>query len=210
MGERRISNGAGIGSKLTEMPLLTKYETKVAVRELKTQAATLGGTLATFWAALGANVALGGALFQYGVIPRSLIGLRGILFAPFIHGSLAHLLANSVPFLVLGWLVMLRGKKFFLPVTLLSMLGAGGLAWLLGSSGSVHIGASGVIFGYLGFLMLTGWFTRSVWTILLSIGVTIAWGSVVFGVLPIQQGVSWLSHLGGFLGGAYAAKLFRK
>lgn len=192
------------------MPLLTRYEQKVAVRELKSQAVTLGGTLATFWGALAANVVLGGALFQYGVIPRTIIGLRGILFAPFIHGSLQHLLANSVPFLVLGWLVMLRGKKHFLPVTLISMLGAGGLAWLFGAPGSVHVGASGVIFGYLGFLMLTGLFTRSFWTILLSVGVTFAWGSVVFGVLPTTPGVSWLSHLGGFLAGAWAAKRFNR
>ena len=191
------------------MTPLTKYETKLAVSAFKTQAATLGTTVATFWATLGVNAALGGALFKFGVIPRTIVGLRGILFAPFIHGSVEHLLANSIPFLVLGWLVMLRGRKYFLPVTLFAMLGSGGLAWLLGAPGSVHVGASGVIFGYLGFLMLTGWFTRRFWTILLSLAVTVAWGGVVFGVLPTQPGVSWLSHLGGFVAGIYAAKRLR-
>ena len=92
------------------------------------------------------------------------------------------------------------------PVTLASMLGAGLMAWLLGAPGSVHIGASGVIFGYLGFLMLSGWFARSFGSILLSLGVTALWGGLVFGVMPGQPGISWQAHLGGFGGGILAAR----
>jgi membrane associated rhomboid family serine protease len=192
------------------MPLLTKYQTGVVVREAKSQAVTLGSTLAAFWGVFAGNLVLGGALFQYGIIPRSIVGLRGILIAPFLHGNFAHLLANTLPFLVLGWLVMLRDRRHFIPVTLAAMLGAGFVAWTLGSPGSVHIGASGVIFGYLGFLMLAGWYARSLGSILLSIAVTALWGSLVFGVLPGQAGVSWQAHLGGFLGGAWAARFFRR
>lgn len=188
------------------MPGLTRITGSRTLSTLTTQAVTIGGTLATFWAAFAANLVIGGALIQYGVIPRTTTGLRGILFAPFIHGSLNHLVANSVPFLVLGWLVMLRNARHFIPVTLVSMFGAGLMAWLVGAPGSVHVGASGVVFGYLGFLMLSGWFARSFASIALSIGVTVAWGGLVFGVMPGQPGISWQAHLGGFLGGVLAAR----
>ncbi len=174
---------------------------------LKTHALVLGGTLAVFWAVFVVNSLLGGFLLRFGVIPRTTIGLRGILFAPFLHGSLNHIVANSIPFLALGWMVMLRDEKHFIPVTIAGMVGSGLMAWLLGAPGTVHIGASGVIFGYLGFLMLTGWYTRSFWSILLSVIVTVVWGSLVLGMMPTLPGVSWQSHVGGFLGGVLAARL---
>jgi len=120
--------------------------------------------------------------------------------------STEHLLANTVPLLVLGWLIMLRDAKHFIPVTLLAMLGSGLCAWTFGASGSVHIGASGVVFGYLGFLIFAGWFARSLGAIALSVLVTALWGGLVFGVLPGPPGISWQAHLGGFVGGALAAK----
>ena len=180
-----------------------------AVATLRTQVVTVGGSVAAFWGVFAANVLSGGLLMQFGVVPRTLVGLRGILFAPFIHGSVEHLVSNTVPFLILGWLVMLRDSRHFLRVTFASMLGAGLMAWLIGAPGSVHIGASGVIFGYLGFLMLAGWYARSVASIAISVLVTVLWGSVVLGVLPTQPGVSWQGHLGGFIGGILAARQFR-
>ena len=181
-----------------------------AARSIGLQVTVLGGTLAAIWAGFAANAALGGALIAYGIIPRTSTGLRGVLFAPFLHANFNHLIANTVPFLILGWLVMLRDSRHFLPVTLLSMLGAGLGAWLLGAPGSVHIGASGVVFGYLGFLMLSGWYARSIGSVLLSIGVTVIWGGLVAGVLPTQSGVSWQGHFGGFIAGLLAAKLFNR
>jgi membrane associated rhomboid family serine protease len=157
-----------------------------------------------------ANLLLGGALLAYGVIPRTEVGLRGIIFAPFLHASLAHIVANTVPFLILGWLVMLRDPRHFLTVTAMAMLGSGMFAWAFGAAGSVHIGASGVIFGYLGFLMLCGWFDRRAGAIVMSIVVTILWGGLVFGVLPGVPGVSWQGHLGGFIGGVLAARHYRR
>jgi len=175
----------------------------------KTQAVVLGGTLAVFWAVFVVNSLLGGALLSLGVIPRTRVGLRGILFAPFLHGSLNHIVANSIPFLALGWMVMLRDERHFIPVTLAGMVGSAVIAWLLGAPGSVHIGASGVIFGYLGFLMLSGWYTRSFGSILVSVIVTLAWGSLVLGMMPGEPGISWQAHIGGFLGGVLAARGFR-
>jgi membrane associated rhomboid family serine protease len=89
------------------------------------------------------------------------------------------------------------------------MLGSGLTAWLLGAPGSVHIGASGVIFGYLGFLMLSGWYARSVGSILISLVVTVLWGGLVLGVMPGTPGISWQAHIGGFIGGVLAARSFR-
>jgi membrane associated rhomboid family serine protease len=177
---------------------------------LKTQAVVLGGTLAVFWAVFVVNTLLGGSLLVLGVIPRTTIGLRGILFAPFLHASLNHIVANSIPFLALGWMVMLRDERHFIPVTVAGMVGSGLAAWLLGAPGSVHIGASGVIFGYLGFLMLTGWYTRSFGSILLSVVVTVLWGGLALGMMPGTPGISWQEHIGGFLGGVFAARRFRR
>ena len=193
-------------SRIDRRSLPTNRVTSITT-VLKTQALVLGGTLAVFWAVFVVNTLLGGSLLRLGVIPRTAIGLRGILFAPFLHGSFNHIVANSIPFVVLGWMVMLRDEKHFIPVTLAGMVGSGLLAWLLGAPGSVHIGASGVIFGYLGFLMLTGWYTRSFGSILLSVIVTLAWGSLVFGMMPGAPGISWQAHIGGFLGGVLAARM---
>jgi len=93
----------------------------------------LGGTLAVFWAVFVLNSLLGGSLLRLGVIPRTTVGLRGILFAPFLHGSLNHIVANSFPFLALGWMVMLRDERHFIPVTVAGMVGSGLMAWLLGA-----------------------------------------------------------------------------
>jgi membrane associated rhomboid family serine protease len=194
----RIDRGSSVDNRMTSVTSV-----------LKTQALVLGGTLAVFWAVFLVNTVLGGSLLTLGVIPRTMIGLRGILVAPFLHGSLNHLVANSIPFLALGWMVMLRDERHFIPVTLAGMIGSGLAAWLLGAPGSVHIGASGVIFGYLGFLMLTGWYTRSFVSILLSVIVTLFWGSLVFGIMPGEPGISWQSHIGGFLGGVLAARALR-
>ena len=180
-----------------------------ATEKLKPQMKVLGGALALMWAVFVANALSGGALLSLGVIPRTSIGLRGIIFAPFLHGSLGHIIANSIPFLVLGWLVMLRDSRHFLPVTVAAMLGSGLTAWLIGAPHSVHIGASGVIFGYLGFLILSGWYARSLASILLSLLVIALWGGMVIGVMPGQAGISWQAHLGGFIGGVLAARMFR-
>ena len=165
---------------------MTSTETTSMSATLKRQATILGTLVAIMWVTFFATVATHGALLSLGVIPRNLIGLRGILFAPFLHGSFAHLLANSIPFTFMGWFVMLRDSRHFVPVTAAAMLGSGLLAWLIGAPGSVHVGASGVIFGYLGFLVLSGWYERSVGSILLCRLVAFMFGGLVFGVFPVQ------------------------
>ena len=180
------------------------------VRTLKVHAVILGASVASLWAVFAADTVLGGALEQYGVVPRTVDGLRGIVLAPFLHGSLSHLTANTASLLILGWLVMLRDARHFWIVSLLSMIGGGLVAWLFGAGNSVHIGASGVIFGFLGFLIFAGWYARSFGSILLSVVVTVLWGGLVFGVLPGEAGISWQEHLGGFVGGVLAARWFSR
>lgn len=189
-------------------------EKAAIAQELKTQVFVLFGLVALMWAVEIVDQGIFRSAFRstldiYGIIPRNPIGLRGILFAPFLHGNFVHLLGNTFPFLILGWLIMLREIRDFWIVSFVAAGVGGAGTWLVGSPG-VHIGASGVIFGYLGYLLLRGYFERSVFAIALSLGVGSLFGSLLWGVLPMQAGISWEGHLFGFLGGAIAAKLLTK
>jgi membrane associated rhomboid family serine protease len=179
--------------------------------ELKLQASISLGYLALLWALeIADQVVFGGALDAWGVKPRSLVGLRGILFAPFLHGGFAHLLANSGPLLVLGWFVMLRETRDWFVVGAISSIVGGIGIWLIGASNSIHIGASIVVFGFLGHLLARGYFERRLWPILGSVVVGVLYGGALWGVLPGQAGISWEGHLFGFLGGVLSARLLRR
>lgn len=148
-----------------------------------------------------------GRLDLLGITPRQLSGLRGIFFAPFLHGDVPHLLANTVPFLVLGALVMVRYHHRFLAVSAIIVLVGGLGTWLIGPPNSLHIGSSVLIFGFMGFLLAAAYRERSAAAILPAIVVMVLYGGVLWGVLPQQNGISWQSHLFGFLGGVLAARL---
>lgn len=153
------------------------------------------------------DIVSGGALDQnYGIVPLQVYGLDGVLFAPLLHADLAHLMANTVPFLVLGFLAMAGGVRQFVVVTATIWVLGGLGVWLTGGSGN-HIGASGVIFGWLVFLLTRGFFARSGLQILLAVGLFFVWGGILFGVLPGQPGISWQAHLFGALAGLLAARL---
>lgn len=188
---------------------MSSKEMNEIAREVKLQVAILGGLVMLAWGIEVVDRVLLGQLDYFGIIPRSVIGLRGILFAPLLHGNFAHLIGNTVPFVILGWLVMLRRTSDFFVVTALVMLLGGLGTWLFGSPG-YHIGASGVIFGYFGFLVARGYFERSFVAIAFSVFVAILYGGLIWGVLPGQPGISWEGHLFGFLGGIVAARLIGK
>lgn len=177
-------------------------------KNLKAQAIVLGGFVLAFWLLeIVDHFLFGQALNGLGVRPRTSDGLWGIVLAPFLHGNFAHLAANTIPFVVLGWFVMLQGVTRFWLVTAITAVVSGLGIWLLGESRTVHIGASGLIFGYFGYLLLRGYFERSASAILWTILVVILYGSMIWGVLPGQLGISWQAHLFGFLGGGLAAYL---
>lgn len=190
---------------------MSNNDSRTIAEELRIHVLVLGGFVALMWAVeivdqFVFRLGLRSTLDIYGIIPRNPIGLRGILFAPFLHGGFPHLISNTVPFIVLGWLVMARETSDFFWVSLISALASGLGTWLFGSSG-VHIGASGVVFGYLGYLLLRGYFERSTIAIAISLFVGTLYGSLLWGVLPIRYGISWEGHLFGFLGGVLAAWL---
>jgi membrane associated rhomboid family serine protease len=151
-----------------------------------------------------------GGLDQYGIHPRTVAGLWGILYSPFLHAGFVHLVANTIPFLALGGFVMLRGIGRFVAISLIVCLLGGFGTWLVGKSDTVHVGASGVIFGYLGYLLSSAIFERSLVSIALALLAGGLYGGLIFGVLPGQIGISWEGHLFGFLGGIIAAKMFAK
>ena len=183
-------------------------ELRAIGNELRLQALILFGLVGIMWAAELVDLAfLRGALDGLGIRPRTLDGLRGIFFAPFLHGGLAHLIANTVPFLGLGWLILLRGVRVFLLVTVVTVVLGGLAVWVIGGPNTVHIGASGLVFGYLGFLLLRGYFDRGVVSIIIALVVMVVYGGALWGVLPLRAGISWESHLFGFLAGALAARL---
>jgi membrane associated rhomboid family serine protease len=176
------------------------------VKEFKNQIYTLGSLTAIAWSIQIVNVViLSSSLTSWGIVPRSERGLFGIFFAPFLHGSFAHIAANTLPFLILGWLIMLRDMEDFILVSLITALSSGVGVWLISPSFSVTVGASGVIFGYLGFILGRGYFERSFTAIALSVVVMVMYGGVLFGILPGQASISWQAHLFGFLGGILAA-----
>jgi membrane associated rhomboid family serine protease len=145
-----------------------------------------------------------------GIVPRRGEGLDGILFAPFLHASFAHLAANSVPLLLLGTFVLASGVRRFLYVTGFVMLISGLGVWLTADAGTATVGASGVIFGYLGFLLSRGVAERSWWSIAVAVLAGLLFGWQIIGVLPGANGhISWEAHLFGFIAGCVAAFLFR-
>ena len=147
-------------------------------------------------------------LDNYGIRPRDLSWLPGIIIAPLLHGSWEHLIANTPPLLIFGGLVSLQGLGIFWLVTVISALVSGLGVWLF-SPDAVTVGASGVIFGYFGFLLLRGLFARSIGAIFISLIVAFLYGGTIWGILPSSPNVSWQAHLFGWIGGVIAASLKR-
>ena len=179
---------------------------KALTHELKLQLRLLAAFVALLWALEIVDVFVGGSLDKLGIRPRSMTGLPGILVAPLLHRGFAHLAANTVPLAVLAWMVMVRRTSDIVTVSLAATLVGGAGIWLFGGSDTVHIGASILVFGYFGYLLLRGWFERSVTSILGSIVVAALYGGLIVGVLPGTAGVSWEGHLFGFIGGVLAAR----
>lgn len=145
-------------------------------------------------------------LENLGIHPRQFVGLFGIFFSPWLHGDWLHLLNNTIAFLGLGFVVLLAEGKRFLHTSFLLVLISGLGTWLIGQDGTLHIGASGLIYGYFGYLILRAWTERQPLWIVVGVLVAIVYGGMLWGVLPMEKGVSWEAHLCGFLGGLWLGR----
>lgn len=145
-----------------------------------------------------------------GIRPRSLGGLDGIVFAPFLHANFLHLYGNSVPLILTGTFVLAGGGKRFLKVTAFITIISGIGVWLFAPAHSVTIGASGVIFGYLGYLFARGIVERDWWNIAVALLIGLLYGWQFSGLVPGEKSISWQAHVFGLLGGLVAAVLFRR
>nr|WP_233521388.1 rhomboid family intramembrane serine protease [Streptomyces triticagri] len=166
--------------------------------------------LALLWALELIDVASGHALDTFGITPRQAGELQDVVPAAFMHFGFDHLSANSVPLFVLGFLAALSGIRTFAWVVITIVLTSGIGVWLTAPTYSTTAGASGVVFGLLGYLLIRGFVDRRIGDILIGLLVGLVYGSLLWGVLPSATGVSWQGHLFGLLGGVASAFVFRR
>lgn len=151
---------------------------------------------------------------QYGIKPHELIGLRGIIFSPFLHGDFSHLLSNSLPLIVSGGFIFHFYQKYFWKMIFSLWMLSGIGTWILGSTGSTHIGASGLIYGMIFFLLITGFIRKNKNLLGVSLLLVFLYGSLVWGIFPeisewLQQNISWEGHLAGAVSGILMALILR-
>ena len=145
---------------------------------------------------------------NYGILPRTLKGLRGIIFSPFIHGSAKHLFNNTVPLAVLSAALLYFYKKNAFTVIVFGVMVSGILTWLIGRE-SYHIGASGLIYVLASFIFFKGIFSSYYRLIALSLIVVFIYGSLLWYIFPVEEGISWEGHLAGFLTGLFLARVIK-
>jgi membrane associated rhomboid family serine protease len=160
--------------------------------------------LAVMWVVEIVDVPLDGDLDRFGIRPRRVDGLDGVLFAPFLHRGFGHLFANTIPFLLLGAAIAIGSVRRWAVVTGIVAAVSGLGAWLFSASGTVTVGASGLVFGYLTYLVTRGVFARKVGYLLGGLLALMLYGGILWGLVP-RPGISWSGHLFGALGGILAA-----
>ncbi|HEY2550281.1 MAG TPA: rhomboid family intramembrane serine protease [Streptosporangiaceae bacterium] len=188
---------------------LSAGDPEAVVAEARRALFVMVGVLAVLWLAQIANWADGGRLtFNYGIQPRNVGSLPYIITAPFLHFSWAHLEGNSGPLFIFGFLAAYRGVRKFLGVTIVVVLTSGFGAWLFESTHTIGAGASGVVFGYFGYIMVRGLFDRHAIDLLIGAVMALCF-AYQFTVLLPQQGIGWQAHIGGLVGGVLAGWVFR-
>ena len=155
------------------------------------------------------NLVFGHQFYTWGILPRNTDGLVGIVLHPFIHGSLQHTILNTLPLIVLGAFVALEGKNNFLKVTGLIVVIGGLLLWLMGRS-SYHVGASLLIFGYFGFILSIAFYRKTISSILVAVVTIFMYGGLIYGVIPMDNQVSWEGHLFGLIAGIIIGRSVKK
>lgn len=168
--------------------------------------ALVAGMAALMWLSEIADAAAGLGLDRYGIEARDTDGLVGIAASPFLHAGLGHVASNTVPFLLMGFVIALGGALRIVLVTLIVALVGGFGTWLLAPESTLHVGASGLVFGYAAYLLSRGFFNRRPLDLVVAAVVAVVWGGgLLVGLLP-QAGISWQGHLFGALGGVVAGR----
>lgn len=171
----------------------------------------VGFLIAVMWMSEIVDVAAGHRLDAYGIEPRDGDGLSGIALAPFLHAGFGHLISNTVPLAVMGFAIAFAGAVRVLAVTAIVALVSGLGTWLIAPAGTVHIGASGVVFGYATYLLSRGVFNRNLTELAIAAIVAVVWGGALLGgLLPEEEGISWQGHLFGAVGGVVAARMLAR
>lgn len=173
-------------------------------------AVVMAALLAGLWVVEGLDQLSGNALDTYGIHARDVDGLPEIFTAPLLHAGWEHLASNSVPFFAFGLLVLLGGVARWAVSSLVSIVTSGLTAWLLTPAGTIILGASGLIFGWLTYLLARGLWSRRPGQVALAVVILLVYGSLLWGVLPGNAGISWQAHLGGAVGGVLAAWLLHR
>ena len=163
--------------------------------------------VAVMWIAEIVDTIAGHRLDQYGIEPRDPDGLVGVGAAPFLHADFGHLISNTLPFVVLGLLIAVGGAVQVIKVTAIVAVVGGLGTWLIAPDNTVHIGASGIVFGYASYLLTRGIFNRSVPELLIAGVLAAVWGTALLAGLLPQDGISWQGHLCGAIGGVVAASM---
>ncbi|MEU9159177.1 rhomboid family intramembrane serine protease [Streptomyces sp. NPDC048424] len=177
----------------------------------KTAAKLMLGWVALLWVLEAVDYATGHALDAYGIVARDPDSLTGVVTGSFLHLGFDHVASNSVPLLVLGFIAALSGIRHFLAVCGLIMLADGIGTWLISPPNTMTLGASGVVFGLFGYLLVRGFVERKVLGVAVAVGIAAVWGgTIVTGVLPTDAGVSWQGHLCGLVGGVLTALFHRR
>ncbi|MCW2539527.1 MAG: peptidase family protein [Frankiales bacterium] len=168
--------------------------------------------LALLWSVVGINALVDHRLLRFGIKPREIDGLYGVVLSPFLHVNAQHLAANSVPLAVFGWLILLSGTRQFLAVTISVIVLAGFIDWGLGPAHSDIVGASGVIFGWFGYVLARAWFSRNIRWIAAAVGAGAVFSGLFAGLLPssADSDVFWGGHLTGFVVGVLTAAVLHR
>ena len=165
---------------------------------------------ALMWVAEIADEVVDGRLDANGIAPRDVDGLDGIVWAPFLHGGVDHLIGNTIPFLLLGFAIAIGGLVRVAVVTVIVAFVGGLGTWLIAPANTVHIGASGIVFGYAAYLVARGIYSRRVAEIALGVAVLAVWGTTLLQGLVPEDGISWQGHLFGAIGGVIAARALHR
>lgn len=146
---------------------------------------------------------------EYGIIPRKLIGLRGVILSPFLHGNIFHLSSNTLPFLILGIILFVYYNEYAYKVLIWSVVLSGIIVWIVGRP-SIHIGISGVIYAFAAFILFAGFYKRKFFSIALSIFVIVVYGGLIWGLLPNKFYISYEAHIAGAIVGFLLARFYYK